>query len=458
MGHPPTVVAPGSVRATLADRAVPLAVVTLAGLGVAAGLWAGLPPVVLLALAAAPLALLFSYRAALGILVVALVARAVLDNAGNQLVTGGIAAGVIALAIVVLVRTPGWAAPVLAIVAALFGSAFAGAGAHGGENTYTEALRLVSCLGVVVVAVNAPGRLTLRRVAHVVQAVALVPAVLAVQQFATGTGGLNNGVMRSAGSLAHPNSAAVLFALAAFSTFALLLDSARRRWVHAGLLATFLVAQVSTGSIGGLVTLVVMVVVYLGSAAVRRADRILLGLLGLALGAYAATTSRVGAARLAEYSSDNTEGTSLDWRIHAWANVLGAWRRNPVLGNGIGATQSDSIIEGNIPHNEYVRLLAETGVVGLAVVVGVGLWFALRLRARMRSATYPAAAAFGLAIITGLAVNSLAANTMLYSVPFYVALFAVGACWRITRPREGEDLALNGGRWVTDPMAKSPTR
>ncbi len=461
MGHQTTVTAPGPLRSKLADRAVPLVLTGLAGLAVVGGFLLELPPVALVALAAVPLALLYSYRFALPLLVLALVARTLLDNSGNQLVTGGIAVGIIGLAAVVLVRTPGWTAPVLAITAFLFASAFAGSSAHGGEYTYTEALRLVSCLGVVVVAVNAPGHLTLRRVAHAVQAIGLVPALLAVVQLVTGTGGLNNGVMRSTGTLAHSNSAAVLFALASLATFVLILDSNRRRWIHAGLLGVFLVAQLSTGSIGGLVTLVVMVVVYLASAAVRRADRTLLGLLGVALGIYAATTSRVGAQRFAEYSSDNTEGTSLDWRIHAWGSVLNAWRRNPVLGNGIGATQSPTILQGNIPHNEYVRLLAEVGLVGLLAVVVLGLWLAARLRGRMHTARYPAAAAFGLAVLTGIAVNALAANTMLYSVSFYTALFALGACWRISgeaQPETGEDLAPIGGRWVTDPEPKSPTR
>jgi len=467
---PPTITAePGPLRSRLADRAVPLALVGAAGLAVVLAYQLGLPPVVLLLLAASPLALLFGYRLALPLLVLALVARTVMDNSGNQLITGGIAIAIIGLAALVLVRTPGWTAPVLAISAVLFASAFAGASTHGGEYTYPEALRLVSAMGIVVVVVNAPGHLTLRRVGHAIQAVVIVPALLAVLQLVTGTGGLNNGVMRSSGTLAHSNSAATLFALANLATLALILDSNRRRWVHAGLLGVFLVAQVSTGSIGGLVTLVVMAVVYLASAAVRRADRILLGLLGVALGLYAASTSRVGAQRFAEYSSDNTGDTSLDWRIHAWASVLNAWRANPALGNGTGSSQSPTILQGNIPHNEYVRLLAETGVVGLVAAVALGLWVAARLRARMRTAQHPAAAAFGLAVVTGLAVNALAANTMLYTTSFYLALFAIGACWRIARedpavetlpgaPGTGEDRAPIGGRWVTDPDPKSPTR
>lgn len=434
----------------LAERAVPLVLTGGALAGVAAAWWFGAPEVVLLALAAAPLALLYSYRLALPALELALVARALLDGAGSPLVTGGLALAVVALAVVVLARTPGWTAPVLAVTAYLFLSAFAGSGAHGGEHTYTEALRLVSCLSVVVVTVNAPARFDLWHVARTVQLVSLAPALLAVWQLATGTGALNNGAVRSYGTLAHANSAAALFALANLATFALLL-AGRRRWLDAGLLGLFLVAQISTGSIGGLVTAVVMATTYLASSAVRRADRVLLGAAGVLLGVYAATTSRVGAQRIAEYTGDSGRDTSLEWRIQAWGNVMNAWREQPVFGHGVGATQSPTILAGHIPHNEYVRILAETGVVGLALVLGLGLWLA----GRLRRAREGAPAALGLAVLTGLAVNALAANTLLYSVSTYTALFVLAACWRLSR---GEVPAPNGGRAVEEVRAKSPSR
>ena len=95
----------------LAPYVTPTALVLGASLGIFVAWRADASPVVILAIAALPLALLFSYRAALGALTVILVARALLDDVGNQLVTGGLAAAVVALAIVVLGRiggTPTW--------------------------------------------------------------------------------------------------------------------------------------------------------------------------------------------------------------------------------------------------------------------------------------------------------------------------------------------------------------
>ncbi|NLF05711.1 MAG: O-antigen ligase family protein [Actinomycetales bacterium] len=415
-----------------------------------------LPPAALVVLAALPLALVYSYRAALPLLAVVLVARALVDDSGTQILTGGVAVAIIALAVVVLGRSPTWVAPFLVLTGYLFASAWAGAATHGGGYTYPEALRTLSCAAVVVVAVKAPGRLSVRSVAHVVQAIALVPALLAIFQFVTGTGSVNNGAMRASGTLAHENSAAMLFALANLATFALLLDSHRRRWLHAGLLAVFLGAQVATGSIGGLVAAVVMILTYLSSAAVRRADRTILSLLGVALAVYAATTSQVGAQRLAEYSSSNTEETSFAWRIQAWGHVLDFWRANPVWGNGIGSTSSPTVLGGSIPHNEYVRLLAELGLVGLGAVLVLGALVARALARRVHTSAYPAASALALAALAGTAVNALAANTMLYSVSFYTTLFVIGGCWRLSMTSPvvtpaGEDPGHIARRWVTSP-------
>lgn len=453
----------GTRTGTLAEAAARLAVpsaITLGTFAVVALAWrADAPPVVLVGIALLPLALLFSYRAALPLLALVLVARALLDDVGNQLVTGGMAVVIVALAVVVLGRSPTWVAPFLALTAYLLVSAWAGAPAHGGSHTYPEALRTISCAAVVVVAAKAPGRLTVRSIAHVVQAVALGPALLALFQTATGTAGINSGAMRASGTLAHENSAAMLFALANLATFALLLDSRRRRWLHAGLLAVFLAAQVATGSIGGLVAAVVMVLTYLSSAAVRRADRVILATLGVGLAIYAATTSRVGAERLAEYSGSSDE-TSLSWRVQAWGHVLDFWRANPVWGNGIGSTTSPNVLGGNIPHNEYVRLLAEIGVIGLVLVIVGGVLVARSLARSGRTSTYPAASALALAALAGTAVNALAANTMLYSVSFYTTLFVIGSCWRVSREaphpgpgdeQAGEDVARIGRRRATEP-------
>ena len=110
----------------LAPYVTPTALVLGASLGIFVAWRADASPVVILAIAALPLALLFSYRAALGALTVILVARALLDDVGNQLVTGGLTAAVVALAIVVLGRSPTWVPAFFALAAYVIVSAWAG--------------------------------------------------------------------------------------------------------------------------------------------------------------------------------------------------------------------------------------------------------------------------------------------------------------------------------------------
>lgn len=416
----------GASQLDAGGRVVPFVVVAGTLLLIAVGARLELHPAALVAIAAVPLVLVVGHRVAIPLLVVAFVVRALVDDLDNLIATAGVAVVITLLAGLVLVRSRGWPVPVGLILGVVLVSALAGTPTFGAEETLGEAARVASCVGVVVIAANAPGRMTTRRVAHIIQVVGIVPAVVTVVELAGDTG-------RGAGTLAHPNSAALLFALCNIATFALIIDSARRRWLHVLLLLLFLAAQVATGSIGGLATVMVMAVVYLLTSAVRRADRIVLGVVGLGLAAYAAVTSSVGAERLSEYTGPGTEETSFEWRVLAWEQVLDAWRRHPVFGNGIGSTYSDAILRGNIPHNEYVRLLAEIGVVGLLAVIVGALWYAHRMHQLMKAGHAPKACALALAILAGLAVNALAANTALYTVAFYLALFTLAACWRIAQ-------------------------
>lgn len=424
---------PAGLRERASGVALPAAVVGLS-FAAAAGAWlVGQPAIVVLVLAALPIGFVVGYRYTLPMLVVVLAARTFLDASGDSMITGGLAVALVALALLTLPRTAGWTLPVLAGAVYLFISAWAGDAVNGGRYTYPEALRLLSGVAVVVVAANAPGKLTVARVQHVVQAIGVVPAVLALVQLATGTASLNHGVARASGTLAHENSAAMLFALCNIVTFAHVLEHRRHRPLHVALLGLFLLAQLSTGSIGGFVAVLVMVVLFLGSRAVRRADRLMIGLLGLGLGLWGAMNSTIGQERLNEYFGGTGQETSLEWRFAAWDAVMAAWRANPWWGNGVGWAESSTVLGGNVPHNEYVRMLAEIGIAGLALVVALGLWYAMTMRRLAKTSPNPTAASLALALLGGVAVNAIAANTLHYSASFYLELFILAACWRIAR-------------------------
>lgn len=61
---------------------------------------------------------------------------------------------------------------------------------------------------------------------------------------------------------------------------------------------------------------------------------------------------------------------SFTWRTVHWKLLIDEWRKEPLLGYGLH-TSSDFISPWDEePHNDYIRFLVETGLVGLFVFLG----------------------------------------------------------------------------------------
>ncbi|MEO1377926.1 MAG: O-antigen ligase family protein [Cyanobacteria bacterium J06635_10] len=58
------------------------------------------------------------------------------------------------------------------------------------------------------------------------------------------------------------------------------------------------------------------------------------------------------------------DGNSANWRIAQWTFLIDAWKQSPLLGYGLG-TSKFITIEQNYAHNDYLRFLAEGGILGL---------------------------------------------------------------------------------------------
>ena len=105
--------------------------------------------------------------------------------------------------------------------------------------------------------------------------------------------------------------------------------------------------------------------------------------------------------------------------------------RAPLFGRGLGTTTTTKPIPGNRysgkpPHNELVRYLVETGLVGLVILLGAlaALMRALFLERRALVASggaKPDAPTLAIMIMVGCLVNSLADNTFLNSPTCYAA-------------------------------------
>lgn len=402
--------------------------------GAVAGGWLlarGVPPVLVVAAAGAPLLLAVGHRYGYWLLAGAVLVRPLVDSGQVPGATGAIGVGVLALGMVAALHDVR-ALLLLAIAAVPVGVGTAvGFPAHG-IVAVEEGLRLLSVAAVAAVVLADRSRPSRTRSARVVQLAGIVPALVAVQQTLTGTGTTIGATMRASGTLSQANPAAFFFTLCAVASLVLAFEGTRRRF---DLLAVvgFAVAVVTTGSITGLMSLVLALVLLtvLTRGLLSRATGTLLTAIVVLV--VAAVASPVGRGRLAEFTaapSAEGEGNSLLWRYEAWGKVIDAWQASPVTGLGLGATMPGGVLETNIPHNEYLWLLAEMGVLGLgllllvvAATVGLVLRFVRQGAAREN-------AALVVTLVVATALNASADNTLHFTPSLYVLTLLLATAWR----------------------------
>jgi O-antigen ligase len=308
--------------------------------------------------------------------------------------------------------------------------------------TLRESVREVSVIAIALIAYNARGAVSLPLATRLLQLVGLVPAILALYQLATHSGLDVDHSLRANGTFAHPNSAAMFFAIAAVASLWRYLDNGRRR-LDALFLTLFSVALIATFSIDGLITLTAMLFAFgalhrgpLRTKLIPCAIATLLVLVFFATPLGAKRVAGEGSTSVAAAERGETTST-LDTRLYRWKTLLPQWEGSPVFGRGLGTTTTAENTAANrlnslLPHNEYIRYLVETGVVGLAILLfSVGLLISRLLRRRrlpgsLKAGTFNAAS-LALVIVIGCLVNSLADNTLLNSPTGYAAALIVAA-------------------------------
>jgi hypothetical protein len=387
----------------------------------------------------------------------ALLARVLTDNlsspdsrqSGSLNFSGVVAVLFIVLAVVLFLRSSRGVMPTALAVLWLCVWTVVAVGTRGASTeTLREGIREGSVVAVAVIVYNARGALSVPRATRLVQLLGSVPAVIAIYQLFTNTGVNISGQIRSNGTFAHPNSAAMFFAICAIVSLWGYLDRGRR--CTDGVFTTlFLAALISTFSIDGAITLVVMLVALgalrPGSIRVKVAPFVLAGVVVVVFFA-----TPLGAHRISQESKTSVAtieaggaDTTLSWRIHKWKTLLPDWERSPLLGRGLGTTLTAKGEPGDKytsrpPHNEYVRYLVETGIVGMAALL-IGLWVLGRNLLQRRStllhlgAGTLSAPTLALVVLLGCVVNALADNTFLDSPTCYAAALIVTAVLALPR-------------------------
>jgi O-antigen ligase len=141
------------------------------------------------------------------------------------------------------------------------------------------------------------------------------------------------------------------------------------------------------------------------------------------------------------------DGNSFNWRIAQWTFLLEDWQKYPIWGNGI-STSSYLSPAGTLAHNDYVRFLAEQGIVGLTVFLALILAQFARLIQLLRSAMPGSPQrnlclvmlAMLIAILVGMLTDNIWSHTTLYF--YWWSLMAILG-WDWTKPisENEEDLS-----------------
>jgi O-antigen ligase len=365
------------------------------------------------------------------------------QNSGSVNLSGAIAVLLILVAAVLLLcRHRGIGTTILAGLWLCLWIAIAANTNGVSTETLREGVREASVIALAVIVYNARGAVTVSIATRLVQLLGIVPALLALYQLATHTGRDVAGEFRSYGTFAHPDSAGMFFAIVAATSLWRYLDGGRRRF-DALLTGLFAAALLTTLSLDGLATLLAMLIAYGALRPGSLRDKIIpwaiAGILALAFFA-----TPFGARRITNESSTSIKtaesgkaNSSLAWRLDKWKLLIPQWERSPFLGRGIGTTVTGKRILGNqfageAPHNEYVRYLVETGIVGLAIL----LWaLIILIRRLIRKRRIPGelavdtrnAATLAIVIVIGCLVNALAENTLLNSPMCYIVVLIVFA-------------------------------
>ena len=324
------------------------------------------------------------------------------------------------------------------------------ANSHGASlETAREGVREAAIVALGIIVYNSQGVLDLASVTRIIQIICVGAAAVALYQFATHSGLNIHGEVRANGTIEHPDGAAMLFAVATTVSVWRYFDFGRRR-LDVVLTGVFGAATVVTFSLGGVAGLLVMLIMY---------GTLRPGSFRLKVGAYTIATvlmigfllTPLGAERVAQASSTNLASaqtrhvnSSLAWRLFKWQTLLPEWEREPIFGQGLGTTvtaegTAENITAGLVPHNEYLRTLVETGVVGFVLTI-VALVMVVRGLSRRRHLSGTAnGAALGIAVVAGCLVNAAADNTFLYSTTAYPVAMIVAAVLSIRYVRSSRD-------------------
>jgi len=351
---------------------------------------------------------------------------------------GALAVAIVALALVAPLQGRGRSVLVTIYTLLALSVGWAAVGYGDASGFAREWLRLGSVAALAILALSVAQRAgSIERLLRIALATAVIPAFVALAQFGTGHVAEQG---RAYGTFSHPNAAGAVFAFALLISLALALRT--RRPLDWSFVLLFCAAVFTTRSLGSLAATMIGVLA-LTHFRLRGVKRGLLfaGIVGALL---VFALSPIGAERVSELQSTTSYSAaaqghitnSLDWRFLNWHLLLGVWREHPLFGTGQSSTREFVQPLGTLPHNEYVRVLVEGGVVG-ALVVAFG--FLCLIRAVWRRPSSTLAGSVGRALVIAVLVDGVADNLFNYTPAIYLVAVGIGLALGASRVEAREE-------------------
>jgi O-antigen ligase len=217
-----------------------------------------------------------------------------------------------------------------------------------------------------------------------------------------------------------------------FIGFAVALHEAirRRRFDFAGLAALNLLITILSGGRMAVAACAILSMAYVLMTPALRTASVLLGLAAvIGTGAvFMAVDLELPIHELAQHPDRLLD---FNGRDRLWQDYLDAVRADPLFGQGLGAAEPGAY--NQLPHNEYLRLLVDGGIVGLMVyAAAVAAW-----GRRVLGVVRPSERGFVGALFLALGVYALTDNILLMPpalIPFlYLAVMRTAATRRARR-------------------------
>jgi len=205
-----------------------------------------------------------------------------------------------------------------------------------------------------------------------------LPLSVGIHQLITHGGLTIKGIHRIYGTIAHPNSFALYIVLFIGLTYWKLRTTNRKLWGF--LLLVELGVLIMTISFGGYIMFGILFLFLLLKQKIKQ-KIIIIFLMTLFLliifhiPSVQTKIEEIKSINIIRTMEEKEVVDSFTWRIVNWYNLLSIWKERPLLGYGLQATsiinpwKTPSEEIGYAPHNDFIRYLVETGIVGLTFYI-----------------------------------------------------------------------------------------